>query len=251
LVDPARHGSQAGSLQKVSREHEIETLPGGVTVVAGGKYTTHRTMAAEIVDHVLAEWNLDARSKCWPAHPMQLKNAKTEVPSNLAATPEAISEAKKDAQARGIEIPEPIWDRYGAAALAVHALHSDHSLRSTLADPEGFPWLSAQLRYALRYEMVLKLEDFWLRRMPLYAARADHAEPWMEPLSRVWAEEMGKSDSERLEEVKKLRAELQLRSSWKKMKSSQGDIGTRSSSGDDSKHEYACATAPHRTEAFQ
>lgn len=38
------------SLQKVSREHYIDYGPGGCVVVAGGKYTTHRTMAAEVVD---------------------------------------------------------------------------------------------------------------------------------------------------------------------------------------------------------
>lgn len=235
LVDPARHGASASSLQKVSREHEIETLEGGVTVVAGGKYTTHRTMATEIVDHVLHQWNLDARSKVWPAHPMQLKEPHTEVPSNLAGTPEAIAAARVQAKSKGLEIPDPIWSRYGAAALQVAELRQ--SFEDTgLGDPEGFPWLAAQLRYGIRHEMVLHLEDFWMRRIPLYAARADHGEPWFEALSRVWAEELGRSESARVSEVQNLKAELDRRSSWKKERPTKSDIGNRSGSGEDSPH---------------
>ncbi|MFC1599637.1 FAD-dependent oxidoreductase [Patescibacteria group bacterium] len=43
-------GSNAEDLQKISREHHIGEGPGGSVVVAGGKYTTFRTMAQEIVD---------------------------------------------------------------------------------------------------------------------------------------------------------------------------------------------------------
>ena len=43
-------GDSNGDLQKISREHHIGEGPGGSVIVAGGKYTTHRTMATEIVD---------------------------------------------------------------------------------------------------------------------------------------------------------------------------------------------------------
>jgi len=49
-VRPLLKGSSA-DLQKVSREHFIGDGPGGSVIVAGGKYTTHRTMAQEIVDY--------------------------------------------------------------------------------------------------------------------------------------------------------------------------------------------------------
>jgi glycerol-3-phosphate dehydrogenase len=230
LVNPARHGADAGSLQKVSREHEIETVEGGVTIVAGGKYTTHRTMAAEIVEHVLAHWNHDARSYVWPAPPMQLRDPKTRVAPNWAGTPEAIRLARAQAAKQAQEIPEAIWARYGAAALTIADIQGEGSL-GDLSDPEGFPWLEAQLRYAIRHEMVLRLEDFWLRRLPLYAARKDQAEPWMETLSRVWAKELMKSEDERLAELASLRSELESRSSWRKTLSAKKNAGLGSGSG--------------------
>lgn len=44
-------GGTHEDLQKVSREHYVGEGPGGAVIVAGGKYTTHRTMAQEIVDY--------------------------------------------------------------------------------------------------------------------------------------------------------------------------------------------------------
>jgi glycerol-3-phosphate dehydrogenase len=220
LVDPARHGTGGGALQKVSREHEIEAGPGGVTVVAGGKYTTHRTMAAEIVDQVLKQWNEDARSKLWPAHPMRLAPAHTEVPPNPAATPKAISEARELARSRELEVPESLWSRYGAAALRLADLRAECTVRG-LADPAGFPWFEAQFLYSLRHEMVMHLEDFWFRRQAVFASLADHAEAWMEPLSRVWARELGRTEAERVTELEDLKREILHRSSWR-----QGAIGS-------------------------
>ena len=46
------HPSDAAS---ASREHEIERAPSGMVTITGGKLTTYRAMAAEVVDTVLAE----------------------------------------------------------------------------------------------------------------------------------------------------------------------------------------------------
>ena len=232
LVDPCRHGAQAGSLQKVSREHEIEAGPGGVTIVAGGKYTTHRTMATEIIDKVLKQWNEEARSHLWPAHPMQLKNPCTEVASNPEATPEAITRARAWAKGQGIDIPEPLWSRYGAAALKLAEIARDSLMaRGCPADPEGFPWLAAQFVYSLRFEQVLHLEDFWFRRQAVFLSLKDHGRTWIEPLSALWVRELGRSEEERKAEVKSLLAEIERRSSWKKTQVQAASVSAQSISG--------------------
>lgn len=50
-------GGTHDDLQKVSREHFIGEGPGGSVIVAGGKYTTFRTMAVEIVDFAFPNSN--------------------------------------------------------------------------------------------------------------------------------------------------------------------------------------------------
>jgi glycerol-3-phosphate dehydrogenase len=103
--------------------------------------------------------------------------------------------------------------RYGAEADEVEALESECLSRAPLesrepADPEGFPCLRGQFLYQLRHGAVLRLEDFYRRRVPLYLARADHGLPWAEALSWIWAWELQRSEAERLAELKALREAL-------------------------------------------
>lgn len=209
------NGSNEKALQKVSREHSIELGPGGVTVVAGGKYTTHRKMAEEIVDFTLKAWRRDAKVHATAPVPSQLRPSGTAVAVNPRATLEAIEKAKSRALEQGIKVPEELFQRYGAEALDILEIHSSlHGGDDTL-DPEGFPLLASQLRYLMRNSMVLHLEDFFFRRLPLHAARADHGLPWAERLSYVWAEERGASRPDARAELEQLRAEIQRRNAWK------------------------------------
>ena len=81
-------------------------------------------------------------------------------------------------------------------------------------DPPGFPCVAAQLRFNIRNGMVLHLDDFYLRRLPLYMARADHGLPWAEMLAKVWAEELGRDTQAAEQEVARLRVEIERRNEW-------------------------------------
>ena len=199
-IRPLMGGSadEATVLQKVSREHHIDQGPGGTGIVAGGKYTTHRTMAREVVDFGLKFWKKDSR---------EIGRSQTDTPVNPQVTVEAIQKIKSLASDRGLEIPEKLLGRYGGDALSLMEMDSDSE-----NDPAGFPYLKAQLRYSIRSEMVLFLEDFYLRRVPLYATRKDHGLPWANALAEVWAEEQGLSHLEVQAEVDRLQAELAKRS---------------------------------------
>ena len=201
----------AEDLQKVSREHYIGTGPGGVVLAAGGKYTTHRLMAREIVDFALKLWRIDAgRGEAEPL-PNRIGPSKTETPVNPMATMEAVEASRREAAERGWKIPEALWNRYGAEALEIMKIQTPSSMK----DPEGFPYLEAQLRYLIRNGMVLHLEDFYFRRIPLFATRKDHGLPWAEPLARVWEEERGLPQGAAREEVIRLKAELTQRDVWR------------------------------------
>jgi glycerol-3-phosphate dehydrogenase len=63
--------------------------------------------------------------------------------------------------------------------------------------------------------MVLHLEDFYFRRIPLFAARADHGLPWAEELARVWAEERHETEEHAQDELKRLREECAKREAWR------------------------------------
>ncbi len=206
--DGSNQTDHSGILQKVSREHHIALGPGGTVIVAGGKYTTHRKMAEEIVDFALETWGDFPK----PSHSIQ--SSRTRAPVNPQAIPESIQRCREEALQKGMKLPEELLGRYGAEALSIYEdanhLRGNHGV----SDPAGFPCLLAQLRHSIRTEMVLHLEDFYLRRIPLYATRKDRGLPWAEALAQVWAEERGLNQQDVKKELELLREELDRRSQW-------------------------------------
>jgi glycerol-3-phosphate dehydrogenase len=203
-------GAAAASLQKVSREHYIGPGPGGTVVVAGGKYTTHRKMAEEIIDFTLDHWKMDSEKGRGPEF-VQPGPKSGELPVNPQTVADVTAKTRREAQAQGLNVPEQLWDRYGAEALKIFEMS-----KSPSEYPDGFPALDAQLRHAIRNEMVLHLDDFYLRRAPLYLARADHGRPWAAALAKVWAEERGGSEGEVAAELARLEREVAKYSDWMK-----------------------------------
>ncbi len=179
LMNPSRHGSEGVALQKVSREHTIEEVAGRAVMVAGGKYTTFRTMAEEIVDEALKDDVIAAT-----------KASDTRVAICPEASPDVVLHARAEAQQRGWKIPDELFERYGAAALEVFKIHREECGRDMkISDPEGFPCFEAQYRYSVRKLMVLKPEDFLRRRLPVEISRKDRGDPWREALVRIGKQE--------------------------------------------------------------
>ena len=176
LVNPNRNKSEgAKNLQKVSREHTIDHGPGDSVMVAGGKYTTFRKMAEEIVDFATHDW--------------QKEDPKTDGYLFAPAHPERIRRAREIARAKGVTIPEKLFERYGADALSIAQIH-ESVCDQTVTDPDGFPYLEAQFRYSVRHQMVLSIEDFVKRRQPLGLCRQDHGAPWYPLLEKALKEEL-------------------------------------------------------------
>lgn len=204
--------SSAADLQKVSREHYIGPGPGGTILVAGGKYTTHRLMAREIVDVALEKWKADAAEGRAEPLPAEIGASQTEGPVNPLATLEAVEESRRIAAQRGLKIPEALWNRYGAEAVQIASIHQTQP--DAVPETDGFPYLGAQLRYEIRNGMVVRLEDFYLRRCALYATRKDHGLPAAEALARIWAEERGLGPGAAAEEIRRLKEEISSREAW-------------------------------------
>jgi len=179
LVNPNRskEGS-SGSLQKVSREHTIDHGPGGSVIVAGGKYTTFRKMAEQIVD--------------FATQGTERREPETTEALFDPAIPREVQKARELARARGFVIPEKLYERYGADAIKIYQIHLTHCDHA-MVDPEGFPYLEAQFRYAVRHQMVMSVEDFVRRRQPLYLCRQDHGSPWYPLLEKALKDEFHKS----------------------------------------------------------
>jgi len=199
----------AGSLQAASREHRIEEVRPGVVVVAGGKYTTHRSMAEEAVKRLVSGWKRDAREGTVRPVP-KLRRAMMNAPVNPAASLERLTQAREEARLTKLDVPEALWSRYAADALAVRRDDRPGDLEFP-----GFPCFSAQLRHLARHEGVLQLDDVWFRRLPLALSRADHALPFAAHAARILASELGHDERWAREQVERLRRELARRDGWR------------------------------------
>jgi glycerol-3-phosphate dehydrogenase len=142
---------QGKSATKTSREHEIWTTASGLVTIAGGKLTTARSMAEELVDLVgkrlRAEYNLA------PAQPvMTARTPIVEVGGDLA--PDGLPP----------EVIEHLTHAHGPEACRVLEI----ARRDTrLAQPmiEGLPYIWAEVPYAVEQEMAMTATDILERRL--------------------------------------------------------------------------------------
>lgn len=155
-------GEPTGAL---SREHIILEGPDGLVTIVGGKLTTYRAMAEEMVD-LLAE---RLREPGGP-RPPACRTATTPLPG--AVPPEGMPALVREVVRRAEELRlgagagDRLARRYGADALAVLEIAAESP---DLLGPLGprMPYLRAEAAYAARHEMAISLSDFMFRRTRL------------------------------------------------------------------------------------
>ncbi len=142
---------QGKSATKTSREHEIWTTASGLVTIAGGKLTTYRSMAEELVNLVekrlRAEYNIAPQSKCMTAR-----------------TP--LIEVNDTTTADGLP-PEVIEHLHHAHGPEMNRVLDIARRDPQLAQPmiEGLPYIWAEVPYAIEQEMAMTTTDILERRM--------------------------------------------------------------------------------------
>jgi glycerol-3-phosphate dehydrogenase len=131
-----------GDTAKASREHSISRVSPGVLAIVGGKWTTYRVMARDMVDTVLGELGRPA------------------IPCRTDRIPLAGSE-----RAQQVTTPEdPLERRYGSTADEVRRLiAADPELGRPLVDTDGF--LRAEVVHAVVHDGAMTLDDVVERRL--------------------------------------------------------------------------------------
>jgi len=150
-----RKGRSDVSESEVSREHVTFEDIDGLLSVAGGKLTTHRAMAEDVVDRVAAR--LDRRLPC--------------VTRDRPFGPET----RPLGEFSALGLDEPV-------ALHLQDRTTPHAIRPYLDRPNGRerlipdqPHLWAEVELALDEEMALSLADVLIRRLGLFYVTSDQA----------------------------------------------------------------------------
>ena len=158
----------AGDESNVSREHEIAISPQGLITIAGGKLTTYRRMAAEVVDRAVSMLMLLDRL------PAGLREARTDrepLPGAIGWPRSDDHEAMADQVAAAgpldRDVARHLADTYGMRGVDIAARVAAHpELGARLV--EGRPEILAQVDHAVERELALRLVDVMVRRTQLF-----------------------------------------------------------------------------------
>ena len=178
--------------RKTSREHTIKDY-GDIISIAGGKLTTYRLMAKQIVDRVIRNLGL-RKIKCmtsklplwggdfepWGNFESFVKETKTRFMSKYG-----LSE-------REVEI---LIHYYGSSIdLVENTINED----STLAKPlvEGLPFIRAMAVVATRYEHTRHIEDFMRRRTQIAFCKGNGLEA-LDDVANLMGKELGWSEEQK------------------------------------------------------
>jgi glycerol-3-phosphate dehydrogenase len=168
-----------------SREHVIVTGRGGVIAVAGGKLTTYRVMAAEVVDRALAELaKRGVTIRAGPAHT-------DEEPLPGGETAELASFRER---AREIGLAQATADHlvrhYGTESGGIVNLAAIHRELQRRIHPDH-PAIEAEVIHTARRELACKVEDVLVRRIHLYYETRDHGVAAASRVAQLLGGELG------------------------------------------------------------
>ncbi|QCR52427.1 glycerol-3-phosphate dehydrogenase [Brachybacterium sp. SGAir0954] len=201
LLQPVKKGSDGSTSTKVSREHTVMEVEPGLTAIAGGKYTTYRVMAEDVVDFAI-------RSS-FPGRPSLTRTVPVIGAQGLA-------ELKRDKGAIAVQhgweeirIDRLIF-RYGTLLRDVLTLiDKDPSLATPLEHAPRY--VRAEAVYAVRAEGARHLADVLQRRTRLDYETRDRGVAAAEEIAALIAPELGWDEATAQREVETYRAYIDAR----------------------------------------
>jgi glycerol-3-phosphate dehydrogenase len=213
-VRPLLRQEEAGSPSAVSREHRIQVRGDGIVVIAGGKLTTYRKMAAECLE--LAAPAIGVAGGTPPNRGEQTKQVPLPGAVGLA-TERAIEELTA-------EVSQPFGDGayvgthlsmvYGSRARDVATIARSVSGASERIDGE-LPYVWAEAIHAARSELCCTLEDFMVRRTHLFYRCRDQGLAVADRAAELLGKELGWDASERRAQVAAYEERVEANNAWR------------------------------------
>jgi glycerol-3-phosphate dehydrogenase len=186
--------STAGSTVKASREHRVSVEANGVVRIGGGKYTTYRVMARDVIDAVLGEVTARARPSD-TAERRLVGAADTDALGRIAAELATIPAIA----ALGPETAPRLVSRHGTEAPSVAALGAELDLIRPLVP--GRPFLEAEVTWAARHELAMSLDDMLARRTRLAQELPDRGAAIAPRVAELLGAELGWGETRGAREV--------------------------------------------------
>ncbi len=194
LIDDGEGGASA-----VSREHIISEGNGGMITIAGGKLTTYRLMAAQVVNLVVRK--LPLRNPPLPA------DAGTDVeclPGGESSELKAIRELGSDTRLEP-ETLDHLLCHYGTEAAGIFNLVRHEPFLAERLQ-EDHPAIAAEVVHAARKEFARTVADVLVRRIHLFYETRDQGSAAAPRTAALLARELGWQRDQADREVASYRA---------------------------------------------
>jgi glycerol-3-phosphate dehydrogenase len=176
VAAPGQSHAGSGSTVALSREHRVWREPGGLVRVAGGKYTTYRLIARDAVDAALGD---EARGR----------PSRTQDIALLGAAPRSSLDALAERLGRESGLPPEVAarlvDRHGTEAQPIVGHGPAERLGPAIDQLDG------EVRWAVREELALSLDDVLARRMRLATVLPDRGESIAPRVAALVGDELG------------------------------------------------------------
>lgn len=184
-VRPLAAPNASADLTSASREHAISEVRPSLFVVTGGKLTTYRAMAEEVVNRLAA--SLAARFRRAVTHRVPLPGGDfRDVPGAIEAVVRVVGDhavAERLVHAYGTRWPS-VWERVQQGAS-----------KDALLSP-GRRYLAAEVLHSVAREFAVTLADVLMRRVPIAFEERDHGAAAAAQIARVLAPHFGWSTAE-------------------------------------------------------
>jgi glycerol-3-phosphate dehydrogenase len=184
-VRPLIREPGTSAMSDISRRHTLVEGSGGLLTITGGKLTTYRRMAKDVVDRIVERDGRKARCR---TDEISLTGTRSYA--------ELLEETTGTAAGLGLdaEVAESLVQQSGEAASDILSLvAADHDLGRTLSP--SAPHIAAEIVQAARNEGATTLDDVFSRRFRLSLRAKDAGLPVAHDAARLLAAETGRDDA--------------------------------------------------------
>ena len=152
------------STYDVSREHTVVTRGDGTLIIAGGKYTTYRRMADDLVGAVMQDLKVPRRER----PPCPTANALLPGAAQYDASPEMTQSGVSALVEKGVpqDMAQHLVATYGSRHTLIDCEGSSRMI-------DGLPYCWAEVDHCVLNEAALGLSDILIRRLAIFYEAPD------------------------------------------------------------------------------
>ena len=189
---PLVANKKSATTTKLSREHTVDRPVAGFVSIAGGKYTTYRVMAKDVIDRAVIELR------------RLTKESVTEKLPLVGADGYFALEQQKDriAQESGLDVATVthLLNRHGSLISEILEIIEDQPKLAAKLDSD-LPYIKAEIVYAASHEGARSVDDVISRRTRLSFEAANHGLYLADEVAALITPVLGWSAKERKESI--------------------------------------------------